>query len=384
VPKSLSQAERQRYARHLTLKDIGEKGQLKLKNARVLVMGLGGLGSPVALYLAAAGVGRLGLVDCDRVETSNLQRQVLHGSTDVGRLKTESAARRLEALNPDVTLDLYNQRLEFSNALDIMGTYDLVVDGGDNFKTRYVVNDACLALGIPWISGSILGFEGQLSVFNYQGGPCYRCLFPRPLPPELAPACVEAGVLGVLPGVIGSLQATETLKVLLGLGDISAGRLLTYDALALRFSHVGLHKDPACRCHGVYSAEMFSSDYTEATQDDRPPSDMEEISPAILKRDFRHYVLLDVREDWERRDLAIYPSIHWPFNELYAHRGGAEALASKDKALIAYCASGQRSKSAARELRLRGYTNVRTLRGGLLAWCADGALEDVQNERDLV
>src|SRR6185436_18382620 len=242
----LSAGERQRYSRHMLLPEIGEEGQQRLKDARVLCVGVGGLGSPAALYLAAAGVGTLGLVDFDRVDVTNLQRQIIHGTADVGRSKLESARDRLHAINPGVAVEMFEARLSASNALDLVARFDLVLDGTDNFTARYLVNDACVIAGKPNAWGSIFRFEGQASVFSAPRGPCYRCLHPEPPPPGLVPSCAEAGVLGVLPGIIGTIQATEAIKVILGIGDTLAGRLLTLDALTMQFRTLKLRRDPSC------------------------------------------------------------------------------------------------------------------------------------------
>ncbi len=268
-PDGLTIEQQARYSRHLILQGVGEAGQRRLLDARVLLVGAGGLGSPVALYLAAAGIGRLGIVDGDRVDASNLQRQVLHDINGIGRLKVETAAERLAALNPDVVVDAHPTRLTADNALDLMRGYDLVVDGSDNFPTRYLVNDASLHLGVPVVHGSIFRFEGQLSVFSPYEGPCYRCLFPLPPPPELAPSCAEAGVLGVLPGIIGSLQAMEAIKLILGVGETLVGSLLTYDALDEHFQTLRIERDPACPACRDQAAPPALVDYDEACLPDR-------------------------------------------------------------------------------------------------------------------
>jgi molybdopterin/thiamine biosynthesis adenylyltransferase/rhodanese-related sulfurtransferase len=262
VPQTFSADQRSRYARHLVLPEVGEAGQRKLLASRVAVIGAGGLGSPVALYLAAAGVGTLGIVDFDVVDASNLQRQILHGTDRVGRPKVDSARQTLAGINPDVKVESHPERLTAANALPILSRYDLIVDGADNFPTRYLVNDASLHLDIPVVHGSIFRFEGQVSVFHPHSGPCYRCLFPQPPPPELAPNCAEAGVLGVLPGIIGSLQAMEALKMILGIGDSLVGRLLIYDALEQEFQTVKVNRNPQCpACSGEPPALVDYDDY---------------------------------------------------------------------------------------------------------------------------
>src|SRR5437773_12073994 len=260
---TLAQAELLRYSRHLILPDVGVPGQEKLKAARVLLIGAGGLGSPAALYLAAAGVGTLGLVDFDNVDVTNLQRQILHGTKDVGRPKLLSARERIADVNPHVRLETYETALTSKNALDILSGYDIVVDGTDNFPTRYLVNDACVLLGKPNVYGSILRFEGQASVFDARQGPCYRCLYPDPPPPGLVPSCAEGGVLGVLPGVIGVIQGIETLKIILGVGETLIGRLVLFDALSMRFRELTLRKDPACPLCGTHRTVTKLIDYEE-------------------------------------------------------------------------------------------------------------------------
>src|SRR2546422_731651 len=258
---TLAPAELLRYSRHLILPDVGVPGQEKLKAARVLLIGAGGLGSPAALYLAAAGVGTLGLVDFDNVDVTNLQRQILHGTKDVGRPKLQSARERIADVNPHVRLETYETALTSKNALDILSGYDIVVDGTDNFATRYLVNDACVLLGKPNVYGSIFRFEGQASVFAFQGGPCYRCLYPEPPPPGLVPSCAEGGVLGILPGTIGLIQATETVKLILGIGEPLVGRLLLYDALGMRFRELKLRKNPECPVCGDHPTVTKLIDY---------------------------------------------------------------------------------------------------------------------------
>jgi sulfur-carrier protein adenylyltransferase/sulfurtransferase len=263
VPRTLTSDQRDRYQRHLLLPEIGEQGQLKLLDARVLLLGAGGLGSPAALYLAAAGVGSIGIIDMDVVDASNLQRQVLHNVDRIGDRKVDSAKKTLTALNPDVNVATYDVRLQADNVLSIIGGYDLIVDGTDNFPTRYLVNDASVLTGIPVVHGSIFRFEGQVTVFDPTRGPCYRCLLPEPPPAELAPSCAEAGVLGVLPGIVGSIQALEAIKVLLDLGDPLIGRLLSYDALEESFRTFTLRKDPECPACGEHAGTLVLADYDE-------------------------------------------------------------------------------------------------------------------------
>src|ERR1700738_4776733 len=261
--ESLSKVEVLRYSRHLIMPEVGMEGQLKLKQAKVLLIGAGGLGAPLGLYLAGAGVGRIGLVDFDSVDHTNLQRQILFGTSDVGRPKIEAASARLRNLNPEIQVDQFETRLTSENALDLMRDYDIVVDGTDNFPTRYLVNDACVLLGKPNVYGSIFRFEGQATVFAYQGGPCYRCLYPEPPPPGLVPSCAEGGVLGILPGTIGLIQATEAVKLILGKGEPLVGRLLLYDALAMRFRELKLRKNPECPVCGAHPTITKLIDYQE-------------------------------------------------------------------------------------------------------------------------
>src|SRR5271169_1534980 len=258
---TLSKEEVMRYSRHLIMPEVGMEGQLKIKAAKVLCIGTGGLGAPLGLYLAAAGVGRIGLVDFDHVDLTNLQRQVLFGTSDVGRPKTAAAAERLRNLNPDIQIDVFETHLTSENALEIMKDYDIIVDGTDNFPTRYLVNDACVLLGKPNVYGSIFRFEGQATVFAYQGGPCYRCLYPEPPPPGLVPSCAEGGVLGILPGLIGLVQATEAVKLITGIGEPLVGRLLLYDALAMRFRELKVRRDPECPVCGDHPTIRQLIDY---------------------------------------------------------------------------------------------------------------------------
>src|SRR5689334_5820719 len=303
----LSNDEIQRYARHLILPDVGVEGQQRLKAARVLIVGAGGLGSPVALYLAAAGVGTLGLVDFDAVDVSNLQRQILHGTKDVGRSKLESARDRISEMNPHVRVETHDARLTSANALEVIGRYDIVVDGTDNFATRYLTNDACVLLGKPNVYGSIFRFEGQASVFGLDDGPCYRCLFPEPPPPGSVPSCAEGGVLGVLPGIVGTIQATEAIKLILGIGETLAGRLLLIDALSMQFRTMTLRKDPACPACGTRTITALI-DYDEfcgapTSGATHHADDVLEITPLELadrlSRAADTFDLIDVREPGE-------------------------------------------------------------------------------------
>jgi molybdopterin/thiamine biosynthesis adenylyltransferase/rhodanese-related sulfurtransferase len=359
----LSDGERRRYARHLALPEVGEAGQERLRGARVLCVGAGGLGSPFLLYLAAAGVGTLGVVDFDAVEESNLQRQVLFGASDVGRAKGWAAAAHLSELNPYVTVVRHGERLAAANAREILAGYDVIADGTDNFAARYLVNDACVLLGKPNAYASVYRFEGQASVFGAANGPCYRCLFPEPPPAGLVPSCAEGGVLGVLPGLLGLIQATEVLKLLLGAGEPLVGRLLVVDALAMSFCTVRLRKNPACPVCGERPTITGLSDVEEACG-------LSEIAPAALRDRLsrgEEILLLDVREPWEMR-LAVLPgSRAVPLGEL---PGGLHTL-PRDARIVVLCRSGARSAVAVGLLRTAGFPDVSKLAGGLERWRRD-------------
>lgn len=368
----LSPAETQRYARHITLPEVGLEGQRRIKSARVLLIGVGGLGSPAALYLAAAGIGTLGLVDHDTVDLSNLQRQVLHGTSAVGTSKLASAKARLRDVNPNVTVTTHDVRLTSANALEILGPYDVVVDGSDNFPTRYLVNDACALLGIPDVYGSIHRFEGQVSVFDAGRGPCYRCLYRDPPPPELVPSCEEGGVLGVLPGIVGSLQAAEALKIVLGAGDSLVGRLMLFDALSMRFREMALDKDPSCPLCGERPTVTSLIDYDAfcgvANPRNREPQPME-LTTSELEAELeqgRKITIVDVREAWEWDVCHIEGSVHIPLSTIPGH------LAELQNAVVVtICHKGSRSVQAARFLKANGVAAVRSLRGGIEAWAMD-------------
>ncbi len=364
--------ELQRYARHLVLPQVGFEGQRRLKAARVLLVGVGGLGSPAALYLAAAGVGTLGLVDHDVVEVSNLHRQPLHGTASVGRPKLASAAARIADVNPNVAVRLHETRLTSANAMDILAGYDVVVDGSDNFPTRYLVNDACVLLGKPDVYGSIHRFEGQVSVFLAGAGPCYRCLFRDPPPRELVPSCAEAGVLGVLPGVVGSLQAAEALKLLLGAGTSLIGRLLLFDALAMRFRELTLARDAGCPVCGerptvtsLVDYDAFCGAAPQPTPDPEPAP--MQLTPVALKDELangRNLVLLDVRQPWEFELCHLEGSLHIPLDQLPDRMGEIAAHA----AVVTICHGGARARQATQFLKASGIADVRTLVGGVEAW----------------
>ena len=374
VAPALSNAEVARYSRHLIMPEVGMDGQLKLKAASVLCIGAGGLGSPVAMYLAAAGVGRLGIVDFDVVDYSNLQRQVIHGTPDVGRSKLASARDSLHAINPEVHIETHELALSSSNALDVLRGYDVIVDGTDNFPTRYLVNDACVLLGRPNVYGSIFRFEGQASVFAAQDGPCYRCLYPEPPPPGLVPSCAEGGVLEILPGVVGTIQATEAVKLIIGVGEPLVGRFLVYDALRMRFRELKLRKDPDCPVCGDNPTVTELIDYEQfcgvtpaapagessAGADD--DATVEQLKARIDSRD--GVFILDVREPQEYQICAIPGSTLIPLGDLPSR---LHELAGRGE-MIVHCKSGARSAKAVKLLRDAGFAQAKNLRGGILRW----------------
>ena len=374
-PPELSQAEIQRYSRHLIMPEVGMDGQRKLKASSVLCIGAGGLGSPAAMYLAAAGVGRIGIVDFDVVDFSNLQRQLLHGTPDVGRSKLVSAKDRLHALNPHVEVDTYETLLSSENALKLFEPYDVILDGTDNFPTRYLVNDACVISGKPNAYGSIFRFEGQASVFATKDGPCYRCLYPEPPPPGLVPSCAEGGVLGVLPGIIGVIQATEAIKLMIGVGEPLVGRFLIYDALKMRFRELKLRKDPECPVCGTHPTVTELIDYEEfcgirpeppAQPAGSAASDWE-ITPVELKRRLDagdDLLVLDVREPNEYQINRIPGSTLIPLGELPRRYQELDP----DREIVAQCKMGGRSAQAVDYLRSVGFTRIKNLRGGVLEW----------------
>lgn len=373
---ALTAEEVRRYSRHLILPEVGMDGQRTLKAAKVLCIGAGGLGSPVAMYLAAAGVGTIGIVDFDVVDVSNLQRQLLHGTPDVGRSKLESARARLNALNPNVQIETYETALSSENALDLFAPYDVIVDGTDNFPTRYLVNDACVLLGKPNAYGSIFRFEGQASVFATKDGPCYRCLYPEPPPPGLVPSCAEGGVLGVLPGVVGTIQATEAIKLILGVGEPLIGRFLIFDALRMRFRELKLRKDPDCPVCGTHPTVRALIDYeqfcgvgpmAEAPHGEGSTNLTSDVTPTELKRKLdagERLVILDVREPQEYQINRIPGSILIPLGELPQRYEELDSHA----AIVCQCKSGARSAKAAAFLRGVGFENVANLTGGILGW----------------
>ncbi|HET6595947.1 MAG TPA: molybdopterin-synthase adenylyltransferase MoeB [Anaerolineales bacterium] len=372
----LSRDEILRYSRHLLIPEVGLEGQRKLKNSSVLIIGTGGLGSPVALYLAAAGIGRIGLVDYDTVDSSNLQRQVIHGTSTVGKLKVESAKAKLLDLNPDIQIDVYNEPYTSENALRIAANYDILLDGTDNFPTRYLTNDVAVFLGKPNVYASIYRFDGQVSVFDAKEGPCYRCLFPEPPPPGLVPSCAEGGVLGVLPGTIGTLQATEALKILLNIGEPLIGKLLLYNALDMSFDFVKLKKNPNCRVCGPNADITELIDYEEFCG--VPSHDHEDEGSAGASWDItvqelaervktNHLKLIDVREPHELEISRLPNATNIPLGQL------ASRLSELDSAedMVLFCKSGNRSTRALELLTSAGFKKVKNLKGGINAWARE-------------
>jgi adenylyltransferase/sulfurtransferase len=370
---ALSKGEILRYSRHLIMPEVGMDGQLKLKQARVLLIGTGGLGAPLGLYLAAAGVGHLGLVDFDVVDFTNLQRQVTFGTADVGRRKVEAARERLSNLNPAIDITVHETMLTSANALDIFRDYDIIVDGTDNFPTRYLVNDACVLARKINVYGSIFRFEGQATVFGYPGGPCYRCLYPEPPPPGLVPSCAEGGVLGVLPGIVGSIQAMETIKLILGSGESLVGRLLLFDALRMRFRELKLRKNKDCPVCGEHPTMTKLIDYQEFCgirgQEAAPTVSVPEITPKELKARLDRgddLFILDVREPHEYQICNLQGYLI-PLGDL--PRRVNELDSSRE--IVAHCRSGKRSADAVDFLRQAGFRKIWNLKGGILAWSDD-------------
>ena len=375
VTANLSNDEIRRYSRHLIMPEVGMEGQRRLKAGSVLLIGTGGLGSPLALYLAAAGVGHIGLVDFDVVDESNLQRQIAHGTSTVGVPKTESAKRRLNDLNPTIEVTTYETQITSENAFDLLRPYDVIIDGTDNFPTRYLTNDASVMLGKPNVYGSIFRFEGQATVFYpKEGGPCYRCLYPEPPPPGLVPSCAEGGVLGVLPGVIGTIQATEAIKLLMGIGETLVGRLMLYDALAMRFRELKLRRNKDCPVCGDHPTVTELIDYDQfcgiVPQNDSLGSQYE-ITPVELKswmeRDDRPY-LLDVRNPHEY-EIAHIPGVDKliPVDELTEHLNELDS----SREIVVYCKGGTRSARAVNMLKDAGFRKVKNMVGGITRWAED-------------
>ncbi len=379
----LTHEEVQRYSRHLIMPEMGTDGQKKLKASSVLLIGAGGLGSPLGMYLAAAGIGRIGLVDYDVVDYTNLQRQIIHGTKDVGRPKLASARDRIVDINPHVQLDLYEVPLTSANALEIFEPYDVIIDGTDNFPTRYLTNDACVLLGKPNVYGSIFRFEGQASVFYAKEGPCYRCLFPDPPPPGSVPSCAEGGVLGILPGTIGAIQATEAIKLLLGIGESLIGRLLLYDALYMDFDYVNLRKNPSCPICGdnptvteLIDYEQFcgmpAHDRSEFMATNKSQGTVRQMSPKELKARLDNgdeLFILDVREphEWNISNLSNLGSVLIPMGAVVARIDELDS----SKEMVVQCRSGGRSADIIRQLQQHGFTNTWNLDGGINRWAQE-------------
>jgi adenylyltransferase/sulfurtransferase len=359
----LTPAERNRYARHLVLPDFGEEGQQKLKRGSVLIVGAGGLGSPAALYLAAAGVGKIGLVDFDSVDATNLQRQILYGESSVGKQKLDAARERLHDLNPHVAIETFNAPLSSKNARELFEPYDLILDGTDNFATRYLVNDACVILRKPNVYGSIFRFDGQLSVFDASRGPCYRCLYPDPPPPHLVPNCAEGGVLGVLPGIVGTMQAAEAIKLLTGLGTPLIGKMLLVDALTMSMRQIRLAKNPQCKVCGSDPEIRDLIDYEEYCS---PVNELEISVSQLAERLSRGEkpLLLDVREPHEYAAGHLEETTHIPMQQIPQR----VAELPRDKEIVVYCRSGSRSARVQQFLISNGFTRVKNLAGGMMAW----------------
>ena len=371
VSEELTHDEVKRYSRHLIMPEVGMSGQKKLKKASVLCVGAGGLGSPLAFYLTAAGVGRIGIVDFDVVDFSNLQRQILHTTDDVGRPKLDSAAEKLKALNPNVNVELHETRLTSENALQLFEKYDIVVDGTDNFPTRYLVNDACVLTGKPNVYGSIFRFEGQASIFATSEGPCYRCLYPEPPPPGLVPSCAEGGVLGILPGLVGLVQATEVIKLILKKGNSLVGRLLLFDALEMRFRELKLKKDPQCPVCGENATIKALIDYEEfcgiGPEVEESPTGIDEVTAKELKEELdqgQDPYILDVRNQVEYDISRIEGSHLIPLDQLLNRLH--ELDSARD--IVAHCRTGARSAKAIEMLQEAGFRKLRNLKGGVLAW----------------
>ena len=372
--EKLSKQELNRYSRHLVLPEVGIGGQERIKQGKVLIVGAGGLGSPAALYLAAAGVGTIGIVDFDEVEENNLQRQIIHSTKEISTLKVDSAKNSINNLNPNVKVETYNVKLNSQNAMEIIKKYDVVIDASDNFPTRYLVNDACVLLSKPNIYGSIFRFEGHTSVFNYDDGPCYRCLFPNPPPRDAVPSCTEGGVLGVLPGVIGTIQATEALKIIIEKGDTLSGRFLVYDALSMKFKEIKLSKNKNCPICGENPRIKELVDYEQfcnMKEEEEKSLTKDEISVHQFKKmidDHEDFVLVDVREEYEWDICKIEGAKLIPLSLII--NGDIDILENieSDKKIILHCHTGARSAEALQILRNKGFKNLKNLVGGIDAW----------------
>jgi len=374
INNKLTKQELSRYSRHLVLPEVRIKGQEKIKQSKVLIVGAGGLGSPVALYLAAAGIGTIGIVDFDKVEENNLQRQIIHSTKDLGTKKTESAKNSINNLNPNVKVNLHNVKLDSKNALEIIKKYDVVIDGSDNFPTRYLVNDACVLLNKPDVYGSIFKFEGHVSVFNFDNGPCYRCLFPNPPPKGTIPNCAEAGVLGVLPGIIGTIQATEALKIILSKGEVLSGRFLVYDALNMAFRELKLGKNKNCPICGESPRIKELIDYEQFCQmkeEEEKSLEEDEINVQQMKKmidNHEDFLLIDVREEPEWDICKIKGAKLIPLSQIMNRNIDILEDIEKDKNIVLYCHTGARSSEALQILRDEGFKNLKNLVGGIDAW----------------
>ena len=369
----LTKEEVARYSRHLIIPDVGVDGQKRLKNAKVLVVGAGGLGSPALLYLAAAGVGTLGIAEFDVVDESNLQRQVIHGQSDIGRPKAESARDSIHEINPHVTVDVHTERLDSSNALDVFRPYDIIVDGTDNFATRYLVNDACVLLGKPYVWGSIFRFDGQAAVFWAEYGPCYRCLYPEPPPPGMVPSCAEGGVLGVLCASVGSIQVTEAIKVITGIGEPLVGRLMVYDALEMAYRTINVRKDPDCPVCGTNPTVTELIDYvlfcgTVSDEAERAAAGSTITAPELrdLIDSGKELFLVDVREPAEYEIVRIPGSVLIPKGDILS--GEALSTLPQDKPVVLYCRTGVRSAEALAAVKAAGFSDAVHVQGGVTAW----------------
>lgn len=362
-----SQEEFIRYSRHLILPQVGEEGQQKLKAASVLIIGAGGLGSPAAYYLTAAGLGTIGIADYDHVELVNLQRQIIHDTADIGSPKVDSAAAKMKALNPLINIEKIHEGLNSANAMSIIQDYDIIIDGTDNFPTRYLLNDACVLSGKPYVYGSIFQFEGQASVFATKHGPCYRCLYPEPPPPHVVPDCAEGGVLGILPGIIGSIQATEAIKLILNIGESLAGKLLLFDALKMEFNKLKIHKNKECPVCGENPSVKELIDYEQFCGITKDAEDEVNISPRQLKQKLdkgENILLLDVREEFEHQINRINGDRLIPLHLIPLKMNELEP----SKEIIIYCKNGNRSMDALRTLQNAGFKKVKNLEGGINAW----------------
>lgn len=363
------------------LSDFGHEGQMKLKSASVLLVGVGGLGCPALQYLTAAGVGRIGIIDDDIVEESNLQRQVVYRLEDVGSLKAITAAKRMGQHNPNILLQPHSTRLTDENILDIFDKYDVILDGSDNFETRYLVNDACVILGKPLVFGAIYKFSGQISVFNFENGPTYRCLFPEPPGADALPSCADVGVLGVLPGIIGSLQALETIKIITGIGEVMTGRVLLYDALVQKFDELKLSADK--QNQEITELQNYSFNLDCSTPVMKNPIEINEIDPADLLKmvdENPNLPIIDVREDWERELECIQPSLHIPLGNFHEETPPQSLPVSLDEEMVIYCKAGVRSLDACKVLSDLGYTKLNNLSGGMMRWRAENMPLFLKNE----